>query len=273
MTGHAATLIDPLAPAATSRASKVQKVRSPAGIEVWLVEDYAIPLLAVNFGFKGGAAQDLLGKPGTATLLAGVLDEGAGDLDSAAYHQALDDKAIELSFSADRDALQGRMKTLSRHSERAFELLGLAVSRARLDPEAIERVRGQLAASLRSELNDPEHAAARLFRIHSFPNHPYGQPVKGDLDIIATITRDDLVALRGRLLARDNLKIAVVGGDRCGNARPRDRPRVRVSAGTRRPDAGGDRRGQRRRHAAYPDDRSAAIDHPVRPPGRAADGS
>ena len=210
MTGHAESLIDTLA-APTSRASRVQKMTSPGGIEAWLVEDYAIPLLAVNFGWKGGAAQDPMGKPGLATLLAGVLDEGAGDLDSGAFHQALDDKAIELSFSADRDALQGRMKTLSRHSERAFELLALAVTRARLDPEAIERVRGQLAASLRNEVNDPDHAAARLFRHHSYPEHPYGQPVKGDLDILPTLTRDDLVTMRARLLARDNLKVAVVG--------------------------------------------------------------
>ena len=213
MTGHAETLIDPieLTGRPASQAARVQKVRSPGGIEAWLVEDYAIPLLAVNFGFKGGATQDPLGKPGVATLLAGLLDEGAGDLDSGAYHQALDDKAIELSFSADRDALQGRMKTLSRHSERAFDLLALAVTKARLESEAVERVRSQIAASLRSEMNDPEHAAARLFRIHSYPDHPYGQPVKGDLDILTTITRDDLVALRQRMLARDNLKVAIVG--------------------------------------------------------------
>lgn len=209
MTGHAETLIDTLS--SDSRAARVQKVRSPAGIEAWLVEDYAIPLLAVNFGFKGGAAQDPIGRPGVATLLAGLLDEGAGPLDSAAFHQALDDKAIELSFSADRDAVQGRMKTLSRNAERAFELLGLAVTQARLDPDAFERVRGQIAASLKREMNDPDHAAARVFRIHSYPNHPYGQPVKGDLAILATITRDDVVAMRGRVMARDNLKVAVVG--------------------------------------------------------------
>ena len=209
MTGHVDTL--EAAAATVSRASRVQKVRSAGGLEAWLVEDYAIPLLAVNFGWKGGAAQDPLGKPGLATLLAGVLDEGAGDLDAGAFHQALDDKAIEMSFSADRDALQGRMKTLSRHAARAFELLALAVTQARLDPEAIERVRGQLAASLRNETNDPDHAAARLFRQYSYPEHPYGQPVKGDLDVLPTLTRDDLVTMRNRLLARDNLKVAVVG--------------------------------------------------------------
>ena len=194
-----------------TRASRVQKVRSPAGIEAWLVEDYSVPLLAVNFGFKGGAAQDPMHKPGVATLLAGLLDEGAGPLDSAAYHQALDDDAIELSFSADRDAMQGRMKTLARNIPRAFELLGLAVTQARIDQEAFERVSGQIGASLRRELNDPDHAAARAFRTLSYPNHPYGQPVKGDLAILATITRDDLLAMRARVMARDTLKIAVVG--------------------------------------------------------------
>ncbi len=194
-----------------TRASGVQKIRSPSGVEAWLVEDYSVPLLAVNFGFKGGAAQDPMHKPGVATLLAGLLDEGAGPLDSAAFHQALDDDAIELSFSADRDAMQGRMKTLARNMGRAFELLGLAVTQARLDAEAFERVVGQIGASLRREINDPDHAAARLFRSQSYPNHPYGQPVKGDLAILATITRDDLLAMRARIMARDNLKIAVVG--------------------------------------------------------------
>ncbi len=194
-----------------SRAARVQQVRSPAGIEAWLVEDYAVPLLAVHFGWKGGAAQDPINKPGTATLLAGLLDEGGGDLDSQAFQQALEDHAIELSFSADRDALQGRLKTLSRHAGRAFELTALAVCQARLDPEAVERVRSQIAASLRFEANDPDQATAKLFRIQSYPDHPYGRPVKGDLDLIETVGRDDLVLLRGRMLARDNLRVAVVG--------------------------------------------------------------
>lgn len=209
MSGHAEELIDrSLNP---SRAARVQKVRSPSGIEAWLVEDYAIPLVAVNFGFKGGATQDPKEKPGVATLLAGLLDEGAGPLDSAAFHQALDDDAIELSYSADRDNFQGRVKTLSKNLRRAFELLALSVREARLDQEAIDRVRGQIASSIRREMNDPDHAAARLFRIYCYPDHPYGQPVKGDLETLPSIGRDDLVALRRRLLARDNLKIGVVG--------------------------------------------------------------
>jgi zinc protease len=92
-----------------SRASMVQRPVSKGGIEAWLVEDYTVPLVAIEFAFKGGASQDPAGKAGAATLLAGLLDEGAGPYDAEEFHRALDEEAIEMSFSADRDMLIGRM--------------------------------------------------------------------------------------------------------------------------------------------------------------------
>ena len=66
-------------------------------------------------------------------MLAGLLDEGAGDLDSQAFQRALDEKAIEISFHAERDHIGGRMRTLVRHVDRAAELLRLALNAPRLD--------------------------------------------------------------------------------------------------------------------------------------------
>ncbi|WP_034995529.1 M16 family metallopeptidase [Beijerinckia mobilis] len=194
-----------------SRSASVQKVVSKGGIEAWLVEDYAVPLVALECAFQGGAAQDPVGKPGAMTLFAGLLDEGAGSLDAAAFHQALDEDAIELSFSADRDVTTGRMQTLARNVPRAFELLRLAVNEARLDAEPFERVTGQMMASLKREANDPDYAAGRTFRALSYPGHPYGLPVRGDLTSLPSLTRGDLVETGRRVLARDGLKIAVVG--------------------------------------------------------------
>src|ERR1700743_2315062 len=127
-----------------SRAAMVQKVCSPGGIEAWLVEDYAVPLIAFDFAFRGGAAQDPAGKPGTGAMMTSLLDEGAGALDAEAFHQAMDDKAIEIAFSADRDFFSGRLKTLSKHIDAAIELLRLAPTEARLDLEEIARVSGQI---------------------------------------------------------------------------------------------------------------------------------
>ena len=57
------------------RAASVRQVVSPGGIEAWLVEDHANPLLAMQFAFSGGSSQDPSGKPGVAYLLSGTLDE------------------------------------------------------------------------------------------------------------------------------------------------------------------------------------------------------
>jgi len=197
--------------AAKSRAENIQRVRTPGGIEAWLVESYAVPLVAAEFAVRGGAAQDPAGKPGLATMLAGLLDEGAGPYDAKAFHRAIDDLAIHLGFGADRDSLSGHLQTLSRNADQAFDLLRLAVSQPRLDPEAIERVRGQLTAEFKREADDPDTMVAKAFREAAFPGHPYGRPARGDLATIDGLTRDDLEALRARLLARKDLKIAVVG--------------------------------------------------------------
>ena len=194
-----------------SRASTVQKVVSKGGVEAWLVEDYAVPLIALEFAFKGGATQDPIGKPGAATLLSGLLDEGAGAYDSEGFHRALDEDAIEMSFSADRDILTGRMQSLSRNSARAFALLQLAVTEARLDADSFERVVSQIAAGLKRESNDPDFVAGRSFRALAYPNHPYGLPVRGELSTLPTLTRANLIEMRAATFARDHLKIAAVG--------------------------------------------------------------
>jgi zinc protease len=195
----------------TARAVNVQEIVTPRGIAAWLVEDYAVPLLALEFALKGGAAQDPPGKAGAATMLAALLDEGAGDLDSAAFQQALDEKAIELSFHCERDHISGRLRTLIRNVDRATELTRLALNAPRLDAAPIERVREQLRAGLRHEMHDPAAMAGKAWRQRTFPGHPYGESTAGTLESLAGIGRNDLVALAGRLVMRGALKIGIVG--------------------------------------------------------------
>jgi zinc protease len=194
-----------------SRAVPVQQIVSPRGVKAWLVEDYAVPLVSIEFALKGGAAQDPPGKAGAATLLAGLLDEGAGPLDSQAFHRALDEKAVEISFSSDRDHISGRMRSLVRNLDRAAELLRLAVNEPRFDEEPFVRVREHFNATLRREAKDPSSLAWRTWRARTFPNHPYGAPARGTLESLAAMERGDIVALAKRLVTRGALHVAIVG--------------------------------------------------------------
>ncbi len=196
---------------AKSRAETVQKVVTPLGLEAWLVEDYAVPLVAFDFAFKGGASQDPAGKGGVAHMLSALLDEGAGPYDSDGFHRALDDRAVELSFHAGHDNFQGELKTLSKHVDEAFDMMRVAVCEPRLAEDAIERVRSQIVAGLKHEAKDPNTLAGRAFRKAAFGDHPYARSSQGDLDSIPQITRDDIAAFHRNALTRGNLKIAAVG--------------------------------------------------------------
>ena len=257
------------APAKVSRASRVQNIVTPAGIKAWLVEDYAVPLVAMDFSFEGGAAQDPQGKAGRRSILAGMLDEGAGDLDSEAFQRALDDYAIRLHFSADRDEFTGHMQTLTRNLDKAFELATLALNAPRFDAEPLERVRGQINAALKRESKDPDAMAAKAWRRAAWPGHPYARSARGELGEVDAIVRDDLVVLYKSLLARDTLKVAVVGAIDAATLSARlDALFGGLPAHAR---AGPCRRSRcrpRPAHAGRP--RCAAGQHPLRPAGHRA---
>ena len=182
-----------------------------AAFVFWLVEDYAVPLASLEFAFGGGAAQDPAGKAGAATLLAGLLDEGAGDLDCQAFQQALDEKAIEISLpcrtrpSRRADAHPGAPSRPRRR------IAAPRLNAPRLDAAPFERVREQMNAQLRHEANDPSAMAGRAWRARVFPGHPYGLPTHGTLESLATVERDELKSLARRLITRGALHIGVVG--------------------------------------------------------------
>ncbi|MEM8665633.1 MAG: pitrilysin family protein, partial [Pseudomonadota bacterium] len=196
----------------SAQAIEIQEVTSEGGITAWLVSDDTVPVVAVDVAFEGaGSTQDPDGKAGRANIMAALLDEGAGDLDSVAFQTALQDNAVRLSFEASRDHLYGDMRALSSSVEKGFTLMRLALLEPRFDENALARVRAQVTTGLRRDLNDPDSVAARLWSRTAFPDHPYGVPSNGTLETVPNLTREDMIAAHADVIAKDNLIIAVVG--------------------------------------------------------------
>ncbi len=192
-------------------ASRIERIVTPAGIEIWLVRDRNLPMISLEFAFLGGASQDPADKPGVANFVASLLDEGAGDLDAAAFHERLEERAISLAFGAKRDNLRGSIRTLTENRDQAFELLRLSLTSPRFEGQELERIRAAVLAQLRRRSTNPSDIAADRWFARAFPGHPYGRPIQGTLESAAEIAVDDLRAYVRRMLARSNLKIAAVG--------------------------------------------------------------
>lgn len=200
-----------LLPGTALAALEIQPVTSPGGIKAWLVQDHRNPVLALDFSFGGGESSDPEGKEGRARMVSALLDEGAAELDSEAFQKALADNSITLRFDSRSDRFSGQLFTLTETRDKAVDLLRVALTEPRFDTEPVERVRAQISASLRRDLQDPRTIAGRTWWATSFPDHPYGRSGDGTLESVAAITTEDLRAFADAVLAREDLIVGAVG--------------------------------------------------------------
>src|SRR5262249_37377626 len=129
----------------------------------------------------------------------------------------------------DRDELPHRTRLFARRDAHAQgqPRRGVRLSAARAERAALRlrgggaRARGGHVAAAaggrgpgrggRREALSPNEMANRSWWATAFPGHPYGLPVNGTLESVPKITIDDLKSYTRRALARDNVKIAIVG--------------------------------------------------------------
>ena len=192
-------------------AIEIQRIQTPGGIEAWLVEEHAVPLVTMNVGFKAGSFDDPTGKEGLASMVSSLLDEGAGDMDSLAFQKRLEEKAIRMGFSASRDSFSASLNTLSKNKEEAFDLIGLALTQPRFDDEAVERIRDQILVAHEQQEEDPQTISSRTWYETVFGDHPYARRSLGTGDSIKSITQADLRGFLKSKIARDRMYVAVVG--------------------------------------------------------------
>ncbi|WCR11309.1 insulinase family protein [Paracoccus stylophorae] len=197
--------------AVPAQAIDIQQVTSPGGIKAWLVEDHSIPFTALSLDFKGGASLDPPGKRGAINLMTGLLEEGAGKRDATAFAQAVEDLGARLSFDVSDDSLSVSLRALTENRDQAADLLAQALTQPRFDDRAVERVRAQVQAIIRSEATDPQSIARKELARQAWGDHPYATSINGTEQSIATLERRDLVAAKNRVLARDRVVVGAAG--------------------------------------------------------------
>jgi zinc protease len=193
-------------------AMTIDRVVSPGGITVWLVQDHTIPAVDVEFTFRGGgAAPEAKGKEGSANLLSDMLLEGAGDLDSPQFQGRLEDLSIELGFNAGFDSFEGSLKTLTENLDTAVGLLHDALTQPRFDAPDLARVKTRVQTALRRSREEPRTIAGEAWMASAFPDQPYGRPLRGSVESVEALTADDLRAFLRAHIGRDNLVVGAAG--------------------------------------------------------------
>jgi zinc protease len=195
--------------AAAHHGVPVQEIVSPTGIHAWLVSNSTVPIIAVRAYWRGGSAIEPQTESGVTGVMADMLTEGAGDMDSQAFKRRLEDLNMALDFGAGWDGVGMSLTTLTENRDAAFEMTRLALMQPRFDAEPLERIRGQMLVGLRTRETSPSYIANLALDQALYPDHPYA--VRATRDDVMAINRAGLVERRAALLQRANLQITIVG--------------------------------------------------------------
>jgi len=204
-----ATVIGLAAPALAL--PEVQKVVSPGGIEAWLMELNDAQVITLRLSFKGGDMQNPEGKYGTGDITGYMFNEGAGPFDSLQIHEKLARIGASFHGSSGLELFSISFSTPSASKDEAFDLLRLAIIEPHFDAEPIERARRNYTAQLEAGQKSPGAIASMALTQRLYGKHPMALDWASRKAGFASVNSADIAAYRRRVLARDNLKVAVAG--------------------------------------------------------------
>ena len=193
------------------RALEFSQLESKKGIKFWFLEDNTLPILSVSFCFKGGSYFDPIGKEGTANLMTSLLDEGTRDFSALKFKQEMKLNGMKLYFSAEKNQIEGSFQIISSQFEQGFKLFYEAINHPSFKQNQIENVKNQIRSSIKINDSDITRVASKKFNNNFYIDHNYRKNVKGSLESLEKIKKEDIIEFFKKYITRSNLVIGIAG--------------------------------------------------------------
>lgn len=181
------------------------------GYKVPLVYEFdeSLKLVSLRLVFKN-AGKIACKIPGTAYLLARILEEGAkGDAD---FCKKLEIKGIELLAQTGAESFSISLLCLKEHFAYALNMLNELLSAPKFEPECFELVKTKTLGYISASKSNLDHQAKLMLNKLIFENHPFSFSKHGDEESLAKLTLNDIKSFFKENLILENLFI-VLGGN------------------------------------------------------------
>lgn len=173
---------------------------------------YAVPIIAAQLILRGGASAESEAEAGLATLTTSLLTQGTVTRSAVEIAQAIDGLGARLDASSGYDASIASLTALTPVFPAAFALFDEIVRRPAFPQAEVERVRAKAIGDLALSYSSPSALARFVAQRVAFADAPYGHPLAGTAETLATLDRDRIVAFHAQYFRPDNATL-IVGGD------------------------------------------------------------
>jgi zinc protease len=189
----------------------VQTLRN--GLPVWVVEQHAVPLVTVELVVRAGEDTDPQGRPGTASFVADMLDEGTALRTAPAIAAAFEDQAAQFRSQADKDSLVAVVSFPAASLAPVLEVFADCVLHPAFKRVDMERVRALRLGDLAQLQADPAQIGKTVLdRTVWGDQNPWAFPSLGTVASNKAAQADQLAAWH-RAWVRPNNAVLVVVGD------------------------------------------------------------
>lgn len=182
------------------------------GLQVSGIEHDETPLAYFQLAIEGGRLFDDPGRPGTASLLARMLDRGTRNRTPAELENAFKSlgATIDVAAGDERFVISGR--TLSRNFAATMALVEEMLLEPRWDEAELALAKAAAGAQLAAARAEPGAMASRVYDLVAYgPGHVLATNALGTEATLAGISMQDLQDFMQRSLAPQHARVRVVG--------------------------------------------------------------
>jgi zinc protease len=184
----------------------------PNGTKLVVAPVKKLPLATVLVLIDAGAVCDPSGRDGTAQLVAKLLIEGTQDFDGAELTEQFERLGASIDASADWDAAEVVMTSLSEHLPAAFKLLGKVITTPAFRAREIQRLKAERLAELLQLRAEPRGLADEFFSSFLYtPTSRYARPDGGDEKTVDGIEREHILSFYETRYAPSATTLVIVG--------------------------------------------------------------
>jgi len=206
------------------RLPKLERATLSNGLKVVLAERHEIPMVNLSLLVDSGFAADQFALPGTARLVAGLLDGGTKTRSSPEINEQLAQLGARFTSAASVDYLTARLSALKSKLDPSLEIYADIILNPVFPTADFERQQKLQLSGIEREKATPVQMGFRVLPSLIYgKGHAYAEPFTGSgtPDSVSKITRDDLLKFHATWFKPNHATLVVVGDTTLAEVRPK----------------------------------------------------
>jgi len=201
-----------LGPPQAMKLPAIQHFKLSNGIPVVLMEKHELPLVQIELLIRAGSVLDPAAKLGRASLMADLMEEGAGKRNSLELADAIDYLGVSLGAFASNHTSGATLHTPLSKLDSALALLADVALHPTFPSAELERKRKERLTMLLQWHDQPGAINSVAFNSILFgKDHPYGRPSLGTEKSLRSLRVDDVKEFYSTYFHAGNATLVVVG--------------------------------------------------------------